>query len=556
VADVEPTQQLFDPHTLTLGFARRFATYKRPGLLLHDPERLLRLLTNPERPVQLIVAGKAHPQDLAGQAMVQAWVRFSQRPEARQHVVFLSDYDMLLAAHLVQGVDVWINNPRRPWEASGTSGMKVLVNGGLNLSELDGWWAEAYTPEVGWALGDEQEHDDDPAWDAVEAEALYILLEQEVIPAFYTRDASGIPTAWVARMRASMAQLVARFSANRTVREYTEQYYVPAAAAYRQRAANRGMVGEHIVDWQRAVAQHWAAVRFGALQVETAADQHVFQVSVSFGELDPDSVRVELYADPVNGGAPLADATNGYTFSARVPAACPTTDYTPYTPRLIPSHPEPSRGSGPAGGSADPLAAVTSCVNPAGLARGQDGNTIRAQHLARKLAPDTSLVAAQRLGVEPPRAVVVKAAIAGSQAGCPGNFSVRSVWCATATPRSCSSMAHIRSCMIWAHWCTDQRETLSSEERIRCYTMNASGRRPMITWLTSGTSLKKAFTPNSCPRWKRCWRLATAISACAGARRKAGPTLKTAPSSTGSMKPGRSSTARQPTASRRPARPS
>ena len=140
----------------------------------------------------------------------------------------------------MQGVDVWINTPRRPWEASGTSGMKVLVNGGINLSELDGWWAEAYTPEVGWALGDGQEHGDDPAWDAVEADALYDLLEREVIPEFYTRDESGIPTAWVKRMRESMARLTPRFSANRTVREYTEQHYLPAAAAYRERAADQG----------------------------------------------------------------------------------------------------------------------------------------------------------------------------------------------------------------------------------------------------------------------------------------------------------------------------
>lgn len=153
-----------------------------------------------------------------------------------------------LAAHLVQGVDVWINNPRRPWEASGTSGMKVLVNGGLNLSELDGWWAEAYAPEVGWALGDGQEHGDDPAWDAAEAEALYTLLEQEVIPAFYSRDANGIPAAWVAHMRESMAQLVARFSANCTVREYTEQFYLPAAAAYHHRAADKGMLGAQILE--------------------------------------------------------------------------------------------------------------------------------------------------------------------------------------------------------------------------------------------------------------------------------------------------------------------
>ena len=178
-------KRLFDPNVLTLGFARRFATYKRPNLLLHDPGRLLRILTNPERPVQLMIAGKAHPEDRAGQELIHQWISFIRQPEARPHIIFLSDYDMLLTEHLVQGVDVWINTPRRPWEASGTSGMKVLVNGGINLSELDGWWAEAYTPEVGWALGDGREHGDDPAWDAAEAEALYELLEREVVPEFY-----------------------------------------------------------------------------------------------------------------------------------------------------------------------------------------------------------------------------------------------------------------------------------------------------------------------------------------------------------------------------------
>jgi len=196
---------------LTLGFARRFATYKRPNLLLHDLERLLRLLGNAERPVQLIIAGKAHPADRAGQALIQEWIHFIRRPETRPHVIFLSDYDVLLTEHLVQGVDVWLNTPRRPWEGCGTSGMKVLVNGGINLSELDGWWAEAYTPEVGWALGDGREHGDDRAWDAIEAEALYELLEREVIPAFYARDEQGIPGAWVTRLRESMARLTPRF---------------------------------------------------------------------------------------------------------------------------------------------------------------------------------------------------------------------------------------------------------------------------------------------------------------------------------------------------------
>src|SRR5664279_5629697 len=221
---VEEARHLFDPNALTLGFARRFATYKRPNLLLHDPARLLRLLTNPQRPVQLILAGKAHPADQSGQALIRQWTQFIRRPEVRPHAIFLSDYDMLVTEHLVQGVDVWLNTPRRPWEACGTSGMKVLVNGGLNLSELDGWWTEAYASEVGWALGDGQEHGSDPAWDAVEAEALYERLECEVIPEFYNRNAKGIPTAWVARMRESMARLTPLFSANRAVCEYTEQH--------------------------------------------------------------------------------------------------------------------------------------------------------------------------------------------------------------------------------------------------------------------------------------------------------------------------------------------
>ncbi len=292
-ASTEDLAYEFDANALTLGFARRFATYKRPNLLLHDPERLLHLLTNPERPVQLIVAGKAHPEDKAGQAMIQEWTRFIRLPEARKRVAFLDDYDMLLTARLVQGVDVWINTPRRPWEACGTSGMKVLVNGGINLSELDGWWAEAYRPEVGWALGDGKEHGDDPAWDAAEAETLYALLEDEVVPEFYTRDGSGIPGAWVARIRESMALLTPYFSGNRAVREYTERYYVPLAAAYVERAADKGAMGVGIVNWRRDIERKWANVRFGEVRVEEGGEGHLFEAQVYLNGIDPDEVRVD-----------------------------------------------------------------------------------------------------------------------------------------------------------------------------------------------------------------------------------------------------------------------
>jgi glycogen phosphorylase len=343
--EVEAAKRLFDPNALTLGFARRFATYKRPNLLLHDPRRLLRLLANSQRPVQLIIAGKAHPADQAGKALIQEWMHFIRHPEARPHAIFLSDYDMLLTEHLVQGVDVWINTPRRPWEASGTSGMKVLVNGGLNLSELDGWWAEAYTPEVGWALGDGQEHNDDPAWDAAEADALYDLLEREVIPEFYARNGQGIPTAWVERMRKSMASLTPRFSAERAVREYTEQHYLPGASTYRERAANEGAGGRQMVDWQQALAKKWPALRFGDMQVETGAAQHVFEVQVYLNELDPDAARVELFANGINGDGQvrqemdrvrqLPGASGGYVYKAAVSAARPVGDY---TARVIPHY--------------------------------------------------------------------------------------------------------------------------------------------------------------------------------------------------------------------------
>jgi hypothetical protein len=275
-------------------------------------------------------------------------IRRGKRDEAKKHLETVrddpkinaatkEDVDKLLA-HLNDDVDVWLNTPRRPWEACGTSGMKVLVNGGLNLSELDGWWAEVYTPEVGWALGDGKEHDHDPAWDAIEAEALYDLLEREVIPEFYTRDEQGISTAWVARMRESMARLTPRFSTNRAVCEYTEQYYVPAAAAYRERAAGKGEIGVALVDWRHALEQKWTALRFGEVKLQTTGEQHVFEVQVYLDELDPELVRIELYANGVGGAAAervemqrlrqLVGAANGYAYRAEVPATRPVTDYT------------------------------------------------------------------------------------------------------------------------------------------------------------------------------------------------------------------------------------
>ncbi|WP_199287803.1 alpha-glucan family phosphorylase [Kushneria phosphatilytica] len=299
--EIEDARQLFDPSIMTLGFARRFATYKRPNLLLHDPQRLKALLTHSERPLQLVLAGKAHPADTAGQALIQQWVEFIREADVGHRVVFLSDYNMQLTEQLVQGVDVWLNTPRRPWEACGTSGMKVLVNGGLNISELDGWWAEAYRPEVGWALGDGREHGEDPAYDAHEADALYELFEQEVLPAFYTRDQANIPLGWVARMRESMARLTPEYSTNRSLPEYVARYYLPAAEAWGARSADNGALGQEIVTRRQRLDQHWSDVAFESVSVDSGDHQHWFRARVKMGELLPGELLVELYADASRG---------------------------------------------------------------------------------------------------------------------------------------------------------------------------------------------------------------------------------------------------------------
>jgi starch phosphorylase len=343
---VKRARDVLDPNALTLGFARRFTEYKRPTMLLAQPERLVRLLTDPARPVQLIIAGKAHPRDELGRSFVRQWAQFVRRPEVRDRVVFLEDYDMALAEDLVQGVDVWINTPRRPWEASGTSGMKALVNGGLNLSELDGWWAEAYAPEFGWAIGDGREHFA-PDWDSAETEQLFTLLEQQVVPEFYDRDVEGIPRAWVARIRASLAQLTPRFSSNRMLAEYLEQFYLPAAAGYRRRIDRNLRIARELRQWIRELRRLWPGIHWGNVEVAPRDGRHEFRVQVYLGELTPDAVAVEVYADPRGaqdaGSHPLrrdhalSGAAGGYLYVGEVPGDRAATEY---TPRIVPAHPE------------------------------------------------------------------------------------------------------------------------------------------------------------------------------------------------------------------------
>ena len=291
---------VLSPDALTIGFARRFATYKRATLLLRDVDRLKRILTDPGRPVQILLAGKAHPHDTEGKELIRQIIRFARDPQVRRSVVFLEDYDISVARYLVQGADVWLNTPRRPNEASGTSGMKLLANGGLNLSILDGWWDEAYDREVGWAIGHGEEYSNPDYQDQVESEALYHILENDVVPLFYDRDAAGIPRGWLAKMKASMKRLSPIFSTNRMVAEYAERFYLPAASRLIRLSGDKDRVLS-LMDWRKRLRTHGAEVKVTQVDVDGGSGE--FQVGskvkvtarVFLGSLSPDDVRVQAY---------------------------------------------------------------------------------------------------------------------------------------------------------------------------------------------------------------------------------------------------------------------
>ncbi len=342
---IQRAERVLDPNALTLGFARRFTAYKRPDLLLSDRERLIRILQETDCPVQLIVAGKAHPADQEGKRLVQMMAQFAETESLQDRVVFLEDYDMALSRRLVAGIDVWLNTPRRPWEACGTSGMKVLVNGGLNLSELDGWWAEAYAPDVGWALGDGREHAEG-RWDAVEAEELYGLLTDQIVPEFYRRDVTGIPVEWIQRVRASMSKLTPRFSCNRMLRDYLTQAYLPNSLLYRRRCEQWKTLASELIEWKESISQHWNHVHFGDLRATNEDGKLHFDLQLYLGELEPAQVKVELYADNLQpGGVPtrfvmecdgeIAGAMNGHRYFVTIPATRPAEHF---TPRVTPFH--------------------------------------------------------------------------------------------------------------------------------------------------------------------------------------------------------------------------
>ena len=299
-------KSLLDPDALTIGFARRFATYKRGTLLLRDPERLLALLTNKTRPVQFVFAGKAHPADEAGKKLIQDLVLFAREHGVQDRLVFLEDYDIALARTLVQGVDVWLNNPRRPQEASGTSGMKAAVNGVINCSILDGWWAEAYTPECGWAIRGNENYTDDDDADNFEAQSLFSVLEDEIIPCFYDRGTGDLPMRWIQLMKGSIVMALGHFSSARMVQEYDRKFYGPAAEAFRALTADNNAYAARLVADKQRLVEHFHELKIAnptasaRLENIHIGDTVVLSTEVDFGALSPEELDVEAYCGTVN----------------------------------------------------------------------------------------------------------------------------------------------------------------------------------------------------------------------------------------------------------------
>lgn len=310
--ELEQADFALNPDALTIGFARRFASYKRATLLFSDPERLKRIIISKDRPVQFVFSGKAHPEDDMAKAFIKRIASTLKDPTFGSRIIFLEDYDMSVARELVRGVDVWLNNPQRPREASGTSGMKVGCNGGLNCSILDGWWAEGYEPNLGWAIGTGETWEEDR--DAIEANALYDVLETQLVPVFYERDSRGIPQSWVNMMKSAMTHLIARFSTDRMVREYADTFYIPVAERFRRLMNNENQFTESIVAWKNRVRESW----YGVEVIDISASGSEAEIGKPFeikarvrlGGLSPQDVSVQLYCGALDAKEELHNASS------------------------------------------------------------------------------------------------------------------------------------------------------------------------------------------------------------------------------------------------------
>jgi starch phosphorylase len=304
-SDVSQAAEILNSQALTIGFARRFATYKRSTLILKDAERLIRILADKDRPVQIIFAGKAHPHDNPGKDLIRQIVHFERRPGARRRMVFLEDYDMIVARYMLQGVDVWLNTPRRPLEASGTSGMKATLNGAINLSVLDGWWDEACSVHTGWAIGRGEEYADETLQDEIESNALYDLLEKEIVPLFYSRGADDLPRQWITKMKGAMRSIGPEFNTNRMVREYTEKMYLPALDRENDLSANNYARTKEIAVWKRHLRENWQGLKILEVHVDNhktlkVGESVTVRARVDLGSLKPEDVSVELFYGVLN----------------------------------------------------------------------------------------------------------------------------------------------------------------------------------------------------------------------------------------------------------------
>ncbi len=353
-SDISWADEVLDAKALTVCFARRFATYKRATLLLTQPDRLRALLTSSERPVQLVFAGKAHPADDLGKEMIRQIVSFSSEPDVRHHVVFVPDYDIAVARTLYQGADVWLNNPRRPLEACGTSGEKAALNGSLNCSVLDGWWDEMFDGENGWAISSAEGVDDLAKRDQLETDSLFSLLEDQIVPLFYERTEGPVPRRWAQRVKASLASLGPQVSASRMVRDYVEELYEPTAARADLLAAADGARARSLAAWKERIAASWKGVHIDALDAVAAAldlgTEREVEVVVALGDLGPDDVEVQLLHGPVGRNDELQAATV-VTLALAGPVeddhlryrggfTCDRTGRYGLTVRIVPSHPD------------------------------------------------------------------------------------------------------------------------------------------------------------------------------------------------------------------------
>ncbi|MEQ8675067.1 MAG: alpha-glucan family phosphorylase [Aggregatilineales bacterium] len=354
--EIDAAEEVLNPDALTIGFARRFATYKRATLIMRDIERLKALLSDADRPVQFIFAGKAHPHDEGGKALIREIVKVAEMPEFRRKIVFLENYDMLVARYMVRGVDVWLNTPRRPKEASGTSGMKVIYNGGLNCSILDGWWAEGYSPDVGWAIGNGEQYEEEQ-WehqDEIESKALYTVLENDLIPLFYNRSADSLPRHWIEKVKNSMKKLAPFFNTRRMVREYAVDYYMPVAERYMNMTSPNVENALSYVSWRSSLDNLWKTVHIDDVNVNktqiTVGSQIDVSARINLGSLTPNDVLVQVYYGPldtrgnINETGQTADmkpegernSDGTYTFAVKV--KYPTSGECGVSVRVLPHH--------------------------------------------------------------------------------------------------------------------------------------------------------------------------------------------------------------------------